>query len=256
MTPPPHEFPRMLTAREEGWLRWVLPVERQGYRDAWESICAKAVIGQGRRGKGEIILGGRGEVPDFSAPLAAVFAYGFIETDTGGISVTVREALEGQISVEIVGHRVADLPDEFQELRRWTYSTWSPGKPCQQCEKKVREVRMQSDTGREFTLALCPNDRRLWIFDAAHQVNRPIPVTNFYNELMLHKNIRDPNIALNAGRLFDDLRAYSDADLAGAFRSYNRLRAKVENSGNITVVPPADGATPSSFLKKLFSSRR
>ena len=82
-----------------------------------------------------------------------------------------------------------------------------------------------------LTLACCPADRRLWVHDGAEEVNRLIPVTNFYNELMLQKQIRDPKLALEARRLFEDLTAYSDADLTRAFFTYNRLRSKVHLEG-------------------------
>ena len=88
------------------------------------------------------------------------------------------------------------------------------------------------DTGH-LDLALCAYDRRLWVHDSSTGVNRLIPVTNFYNELMLHKNIRDPGIALDSRRLFADLDAYSDSDLTYAFLTYNKIKTKIRVTGTI-----------------------
>lgn len=201
-------------------------------------IDGMSVIGEGRRGRGEIIIGREGSSVDFSAPLAPVLAYGAIDTDFGMLSITLREILDDQISIEIVSHRAQEVPQDFEESRRWTYSTWVPGQPCPQCLNLVREVSMHqsADHTMQFVLALCAHDKRLWVYDSTTQINHLIPVTNYYNELMLHKKIRDPKIALDAKRLFTELDSYSDTDLTHAFLTYNALRAKVHIAGIIEPV--------------------
>ena len=99
----------------------------------------------------------------------------------------------------------------------------------------------------QFDLALCGTDRRLWVYEASTQVNRLIPVTNFYNELMLHKNIRDPKVALDSKRLFAHLSSYTDNDLTYAFLTYNKLKTKVHLTGMIQ----ADRAEQPGFFGKL-----
>ena len=148
--------PGSISRREREWIEWILPADRNGYRLYREKIASMSVIGEGRRGKGEIILGQSGQEVDFSAPLAPVFAYGAIETDFGTISVTIRELQDDQISVEIVSHRSDTVPPEFEEARRWTYSTWSPGDACPQCESSVREVPMHAVSAPQerFVLAI------------------------------------------------------------------------------------------------------
>jgi len=84
------------------------------------------------------------------------------------------------------------------------------------------------ESGGDTTLAVCRADKRLWIFDALDGVNHLIPVTNFHNALMLHKNIRDPKTALVAENFFRQLHTFSDADLGAAFVQYNKLRKKVD----------------------------
>lgn len=243
------QYPRPLTAREIEWIEWVLPKLRAGYREYCDVVHSMSVIGEGRRGKGEIILGHIGAQPDFDEPLSPVFAYGAIETNFGTISITLREILNDQISVEIVSHRAEEVPEEFEEFRRWTYSTWKSGDVCPQCQKQIREVPMHAiDRGMEhFVLAVCSNDKRLWVFEDATQVNRLIPVTNFYNELMLHKSFRDPKIALDSKQLFTHLSNYSDSDLTYAFLMYNKLKMKVHVEGSIA----ADKKGKRSLVERL-----
>jgi len=222
-------YPRHLSSQEREWIAWILPTDRPGYKGYRAIVEQMSVIGEGRRGKGEIILGQEGSIVDLTVPLAPVFAYGAIETNFGTISITLREMVSDQISLESVCQRREEIPEEFEESRRWTYSSWSPGQHCPQCKEKVREVWMQTEEHRQkqYVLSVCLKDRRLWVYDAISQVNKLIPVTNYYNELMLHKNIRDPKVALDAKRLFLDMAMYSDVDLARAFVTYNTIKSKV-----------------------------
>jgi hypothetical protein len=242
-------YPRPLTPREKEWLEWILPPGRKGYTMYRTLIEDMVVIGAGRRGAGEVIFGLHGDSPDFDAPLSPVFAYGLIETNFGPISITLREVLGNQISVEIVSHRMEQVPTDFEETRRWTYSTWKPNEPCPQCLTKVREVSMHTNEGKQLVLAVCAYDKRLWIYEQDTEINHLIPVTNFYNELMLHKNIRDPKIALDSKRLFTELEKYSDADLTYGFLTYNKLRTKVRVEGKIE----AGHSLKKSLLKRLTS---
>jgi hypothetical protein len=224
-----------LSARERGWTDWVLPADRIGYKKYREMLGSMKVIGVGRRGQGEMIMGREGSEADISAPLPPVLAYGAIETNFGTISVTIREPLDDQISVEIVNQRSDEIPEEFEEAKRWTYSTWLPGMACPQCGLPLREVaiRTVNDPLPHHVLAICAANRRLWLYEEPGQINHLIPVTNFYNELMLHKNIRDPRIALDSKRLFSEIASFSDADLTRAFVTYNALKAKVHFAGPV-----------------------
>lgn len=247
-------FPRPFSTRERQWIEWILPTHRAGYRLYSEAIQSMKVIGEGRRGIGEIILGREGASPDLDAPLPAVFAYGAIETNFGTISITLRAVFDEQISVEIVSHRMETVPTDFEESRRWTYSTWKPGEQCPQCGKLLREVAMHTITGADehLTLAICGYDKRLWVFELISEINRLIPVTNFYNELMMHKNIRDPKIALNSKQFFEDIGRYSDADITYAFLTYNKIKTKVHVEG---IVKP-DRDVRSSFFTRMSKAFR
>ena len=226
-------YPRLLTEREQEWIEWILPADRSGYRRYREIVQSLVVLGEGRRGHGEIILGKENASIDLESPLPAVFAFGVIETNFGTLTITLREVQDDQISVEMVSNRGDFIPEEFEEFRRWTYSTWNPRSNCPQCLNPVREISIHTSSGEQFILAICVNDKRLWVHDVTSKVNKLIPVTNYYNELMLHKNIRDPKIALDSKRMFTDLATYSDEELVYAFLTYNAFRTKVHIGGKV-----------------------
>lgn len=216
-------YPRVLRDKERDLLESVLPGDRPGYAAYREHLGILQVIGAGRRGEGNFLLGEAGSIPDLASPLPPVIAYGIVETTRDRFTVTVREIAGGQIDVEIVSLHGEPIPDHFEEKRRWTYSTWRPGEPSPATGLPVREVRLDSVR----TLIVAPADRRLWLYDAETGMNLPLPVTGYHNELMLLLGIRDPKVALRADRFFEQHEAYPDADLRTAFISYNTVRRRV-----------------------------
>lgn len=217
-------YPRSLRPKERDLLELVLPTDRAGYRRYRELIGGMIVIGEGRRGPGNYVLGDPGDVPDLGGPLAPVLAFGIVESTRDMFTITVRECVGRQIDVELVSTRGAVVPDHFEEKRRWTYSTWRPGEPSPSNGLPVREVRIDTN----LTLTVSRQERRLWLYDKRTGVNHLLPITNFHNELMLVKRIRDPKVALESALFFRDLVRYSDDDLRAAFVAYNRLRPRVD----------------------------
>ncbi len=211
-------------------LSMVLPGDRPGYRHYRELIGDLVVIGEGRRGPGNIVLGREGDVPDLLSPLAPVIAYGMLETTADRFSITVRDYVGGQLDVEIVSDHGREVPDHFEERRRWTYSTWRPGEPSPSTGNVVREVVI--DIGH--VLALATTEGRLWLYDGSTGMDHLIPVTNFHNALMLHKRVRDPRVALRPLLLIENLDRYSDGDLRAAFVAYNASKHRVD----IALPPP------------------
>ncbi len=240
------QYPRRLRAVERDLLWSVLPPDRAGYRAYRERIDAMVVIGEGRRGRGDLVLGLAGDAPDVSGPLPQVIASGGVETSEGVVSVTVRELFAGQIDIEIVSDRGEPVPDTIDERRRWSYSDWLPGRPSPSSGTPVREVMI----GPGVTLGISVGERRLWVYEAVTGLVLLLPVTGFYNELMLYRGVRDPKTALVPGRLFDELGLYADEDLREAFLAANRIRHRVEVSG---VDSPPPGKPRPSFLRRFFT---
>lgn len=228
-------LPGVLTDRERELLLWVLPGDRPGYAEARRRVEEWPVAAMGRRGPGNLILAPPDARIDNESPLPQVLSYGVVETDQGMLSVTVREPMESQLEFEIAKLGAGEIVPPFREFRRWTYASWNPGEPCPQCGTAVRSVSMGTASGRRLVLALCARDKRLWVHDEESRVTHPVPVTNFYNELMLQRRMRDPAVALHPERLFASLAEYRDDELARAFRSYNMIRTKVPLRDEILV---------------------
>jgi hypothetical protein len=98
-----------------------------------------------------------------------------------------------------------------------------------------------------LVLALCTRDQRLWVHDDLKKMNIPLPVTGFYNELMLQLKIHDPGIALQSRRLFLDLETYTDAVLTRAFEAHNRIRNRVHLDESLVLTEER----PASLLRRL-----
>lgn len=243
----PELFPRELTSIERTLLLWLLPEDRPGYLEYRKLFAQWKVAARGRRGEGNYIVAAPAEQPDNESPLPQLLAHGVMETKDGRISISIRERLGDQVEFEIVYPQSNKDFSAAAELHRWTYSYWLPSQACPACKKSLREIAMSTTAGQRLVLAVCSYDKLLWVYDEETKVNHPIPTTNFYNELMLHKNIRDLKIALDPKRLFADLAAYSDRDLTVAFVTYNTLRAKIPL--NQAIVVPEE--PQSSFFKRV-----
>jgi hypothetical protein len=225
---PDKTIPRELTALERALLLWVLPADRSGYAEYRKLVQEWMVVGRDRRGEqGGYVLAAPGLIPDVESPLPPLFAFGLVKTGTDEITVSVRERLGDQLEFEIVTPTGVELAGGLESYHRWTLSEWLPSLPCPGCRGALREVAMKTETGHELVLAVCAKDHRLWVYDAQSGVNHPIPVTGFYNELVLQQKVRDRRRLPDSKRLFTDLGTCSDAALTGAFSSYNRLRTRV-----------------------------
>ena len=238
-------YPRPLRPKERELLESVLPDDRAGYRDYRDRISAMEVLAQGRRGEGDLILGAPGQEPDVQSPLPPVIAFGVVETSRGTFTISVREHWQGQINAEIVSDRLEEIPDNLEEKHRWSYSNWTPGAASPASGGPVREIPVDPNV----TLGFGIQERRIWVHERSGGMVHLIPITNYYNELMRHKQIRDARIALSSSSFWDDLERYSADDLRAAFVSYNALRRRVELQADAFVIRPRSVGT---FLRDLF----
>ncbi len=241
-----HEFvPRPLSGRERDLLLWVLPEGRAGYREYREAVHTWPVAAQGRRGEGNFILASPHVRVDVVSPLPPVIANGVYEEANSATSVAVRERIDEQIEFEIISVGV-------RSGRSWKISAWMPGETCPQCLRVVREVEIRTADVLKAVLAICGADERIWVYDCATQMDHPIPHTNFFTELMLVKNIRDPKIALDFHGLFRELSVHTNVDLAKAFVHYNQFKPRV-NVGR-DILPPPRTSWFSKMIRQFSSS--
>jgi hypothetical protein len=226
-------LPRELDPFERELLLWVLPKERPGYAQYRKLIETWLVVAVGRREEGNYILAEDGWNVDTESPLPQLFAYGVVEHEEGTLTISIRERSGGQLEFEMEGVADRAAVANLRQIRRWSFSEWLPSQLCPSCRSSVREISMATTASQTIVLVLCNRDRRIWVYDGQSGVNALIPVTGFYNELMLQTGVHDPKIALDPNRLFQIPGAQSESELIRAFSSYNRLRNKVVLEGEL-----------------------
>ncbi|MGE5431065.1 MAG: hypothetical protein ACM3QX_08325 [Syntrophomonadaceae bacterium] len=240
-------FPRRLSLREKEWLFSVLPSDRPGYRLYREKIEPLFVIGRGRFGDTDFMLGRSEDSLDETMPPVPVFAAGNLLYEETEVYVTIHEEFEGQIEFDISRTGGNILPRELNEIKRWSYSDWKPGKNAPGDGSKVREVHLIP--GR-IVLAIASEHKRIWVYEAETGINHLIPVTNFFNEVVRVKHIRDPKLALNSKLIFDSSFELKDQDLGAAFLIYNKYWKKISLDYSIFV--SADKEDKEKSLFKIF----
>ena len=173
-------FPRKLTEREKEWLNFILPADKKGYFEFRKKIENLFVIGYGRFGGTNLILGKQNDKPDLSAPSSPVFASGNIIYKEAEIYVLIHEEFEGQIEIDISNKRESEIPEELTEVSRWTYSNWKPGNKAPGDISDVREIHLIKN---EIVIAIAPVHKRIWVYENKSGINYFSPVTNFFNEI-------------------------------------------------------------------------
>lgn len=213
-------FPRQLTETEKDLLFSALPSEKLGYKIYRDKIEKYLVLGHGRFGGGNFILGSPDTEVDTEAQATPIFAISKIVYTDHEIYVTIHHEQDDQIEIDIQNFEITPKLNEMKELYRWTYSNWVPGQKAPYDNSYVKEIHLILNS---LVLAIAPSHRKIWAYNALDGVNYLIPVTNFYNELMLLQDEKNPEIALNPNLLFENLENYSIEKLGQAFLLYNKM---------------------------------
>ena len=237
-------FPRNLTEIEKQLLFAVLPSNKIGYNSYREKINNLMVISFGRFGGTNFILGCKGDIPDFSISSSPIFAIGTVTTNFGKIDVLIHEEDDGMIEVDISGVNENDFTNELIIKRCDTFSNWIPGDKSPYDNLSVKEVLIEEN---KYVLAISLSQKKIWLHDFKTGVNHLIPLTNYYNELMRFKNIREPEIALRPKLFFESVNKYADIDLKMALYKYDNYLHKFKLPGIKTKV--GQPKTKRSFLK-------
>jgi hypothetical protein len=215
-----------LTAEQLSDLRWLLPESRPGYDAVFKAIRTMVILAEGRWGDGDYILGHPGSTADPTGPMAPVFAHGLIEFKESRRTVIVHDMEERSIEVQFETHGNGE--GDHHEIRRHSYSEWLPGLPSPALGARVREIPLRGGAPTETcTLALCAEEQRVWLHEAAGGTNWLIPCTAFYNELMRVTGEKRPEFALAPKRLFSDNGRFADKDLTRAIHAYNAAKRRV-----------------------------
>jgi len=135
-------FPRELSSREKIWLFAALPESKPGYQQYRDIIDDLVVIGNGRFGDDNLILGEEGDTYDPDSPSTPIFAIANIEFEETKIYITIHEESERLVEVDIKSISGKIIPENLHQTKIWTYSTWTPGQKAPNDNADVHEIQL------------------------------------------------------------------------------------------------------------------
>lgn len=212
------DFPRDLSTTERTILYAILPENKKGYNNYRDKINHLLVIGSGRFGGNNLLLGREGEEIDLSVSSTPVFAIGTVYYNDSAADVVIHEEQDDKIEYDINFSMINNQSIESEITRVDTLSTWNPGDKAPYDFSKVKEFELFPG---KYILAVAPSLKKIWLHSYHTGINHIIPLTNFYNELMRSKNIKDHTIALNPNKFFDQVEEYSADDIRKALINYS-----------------------------------
>ncbi len=213
-------FPRKLSDAELNLLLLLLPEDKTGYARYRNIITEYYVIGEGRFGEGNYFLGKINDEIDLEIPSSPIFANGIVETDKATFEISVNEIQDNKIEFSI-----SPVPDEnviYKILKVTTLSSWIPGKKSPEGNK----VKLFPVDGMNYILVIAPVDHKIWLFEKSSGINYPIPVSNYYNELLRLKRETRNEVYKNPVKLFDDIESFKESEIILAFLMYCRYKRK------------------------------
>ena len=155
-------FPRKLTTQERELLFSILPEYKTGYNSYRKKINELMVIGSGRFGGGNFILGKENTKPDLSFPSSPVFATGTNVYTEATIDIAIHEEVDDEIEYDISVMNKDFIPETLTEIRKWNYSEWNPGNnaPNDTSDQPVPSKRSQHC---DMLAIIISAETRMWI---------------------------------------------------------------------------------------------
>ncbi len=243
-----NNFPRLLTKQEKQVLREVLPDNIPAYDYYYKKLSYYYILSNGRFGKTNFILGKKDSVPDLTSSSTAVFAFGIITLENCNVTVAVHEEVNDQIEIDLNPSPEINLPENIIIKSKVSYSEWSPGDSSPFDNSPVRQITILP---AKFILAISKSDKKIWLHNLESKVNTLIPVTNFYNQIMLEQKVREEKKVTDSSLLFENLESFSDNTIRNSFIAYNHYFHKF----NIDLKESSKQNSASkkkNFFKKLF----
>ena len=232
------EYPRLLKEIERELLFSILPAGKAGYKMYRDKLSDRYVIGIGRFGETNLVLGNKDDKFDIQDASSTIFAAGSIIYDTGKIEISINEEIDDRIEFDISPKEYEELVNE-KEIKRWNYSEWVPGMKSPGENSIVREIVIVPD---KYVLAISQAEKRIWVYGFETGINYLIPLSNFYNQLMIYKNIRDPKIALKPNLFFEKLQSEcTDLELRNTFITYNKYLRKLDIKEELVICKSNQG---------------
>jgi hypothetical protein len=123
------KYPGKLTGREKEWLNYLLPEGRKSYAEYREKISSMLIIGEGRFGEGNYVLGFEGDKPDLSYSSLPVFACGQIKFKECVLQISVHEIFDNKIEISIGNVTGKKFPMHLPKSAGGVIHTGSPAVP-------------------------------------------------------------------------------------------------------------------------------
>jgi hypothetical protein len=235
-----------LSKNEIKLLLSILPEQKSGYKIYRDMISTMKVMGKGRFENGNFYIGTGAAKPDLSIPSSPVFAVGIVKTNIGSIDVLIHEYEDDLIEVQL-SKRVCDV-EEVIINSVLSFSEWNLGGNSPGSTEVVKEFEIIKD---KLILVIDKTNKKIWFHNYESGVNHIIPVSNYFNELMRLKKIKDENLFRSPSLFFNKLDDFTDEEFKLAFYQYNKFMRRFDIKIN-----PEDLLTPvvkkKKFLK-LFS---
>lgn len=209
-------FPIKLTNSEKEILFSLLPKNKLGYNN-YRSILEKLfIVGEGRFGNGNLILGKADAIPDLSISSSPIFALGTIYTPLKNYYAVIHSMDKDMIEVQIDPYPVDDVVEITQVV---SYSDWQPGMKSPEKKSDVYEYTIKDNS---YLLAICPVSKKIWLHEYSSMVNYIIPISNFFNELMRIRKVNDEKTLMSPAKFFNDIYQFSQLEIKLAFLMYNK----------------------------------
>jgi hypothetical protein len=234
---------KALSQNEIKLLYSILPEDKPGYIKYRELISAMKYCGEGRFGNGNFYIGTGIAKPDLTIPSTPVFAVGIAKTNLGDFDILIHEYEDDLIELQLSNRTDDDRELIIEEVT--DHSSWIPGNNSPGKDDIVKELALIKD---EYTLVIDKPNKKIWLHDHKSGVNHIIPVSNYFNELMRLKKIKDESLFKSPISFFNRLDNYTDEEFKLAFYQYNKFMRRFDITIN-----PEDLIKPrrkkKSFLK-------
>lgn len=214
------EFPRKLSDAELNLLLLLLPEEKSGYARYRSLIREFFVIGEGRLGEGNYLLGNAHAEIDLEISSSPILTSGVVKTDKTTFEISINEIQDNKIEFSI-----SPYPDQNEIYRVEnviTLSDWIPGKKSPDGNR----VKLYSIDGMNYILAIVPAEHKIWLYEKSSGINYPIPVSNFYNELLRLKRETRNEVYKNPNKLFEDIESFTESEIILAFLLYSKYKRR------------------------------
>lgn len=213
-------YPRKLNDAELNLLLLLLPEDKPGYAKYRNLIHQYYILGEGRFGEGNYFLGNIDDEIYIDISSSPILTSGIVTTDKAIFEISINEIQEDKIEFSI-----SPYPDEneiYKIENVITLSDWVPGKKSPEGNK----VKLFPVDGLNYILVIAPADHKIWLYERSSGINYPIPVSNFYNELLRLKRETRKEYFQNPNKLFEELDSFSEAEIILSFLLYCKYKRR------------------------------